>query len=514
MLIDGLEEKLLIYSESLDKFATMNPETQIYLSEATNEKPVLVEAPPPSDEVTSSNMAIPDSSPKEIEQEESLVSDTPFENICVPSPAFEVLVDNPVVDDVPSSPSECEDNEIKDPSFEFNLYEHTDDEDDDVEVEEEVVPPNSRKKEKTKKTPSSKNKPRTNKISRLASPWKQTTTSKKQRSSGKAARTKKWQSFTNLQATSTTTSGLIPSFNSYQMNPSARQHHFTNRKSQSFSDSSQSMSSHYNCQARGFGPMSLKNSSKISRIGNSTSFVGRLAGSGNASTLSFMSDGPYYNRTSLDATPSKSFSSYGSDGFGDDLTEGDVYDECAGADGYAEAEEDECDQTCEYENYDRGEYDDDIDQSREEQEEAYDEFSNDVVILDKDGEESYATCDGQEVVQEVVSNDREGYEEDYKTYRGSHDDNYYQDNYIEDDAAVECLQEEDVEAPEENYDYRDDYEAGDEVEYQEGYHDYDKSLDITEGHQDDLEHFYQEAKEEFHGQQTPEDDCFVVEVIE
>ena len=56
-------------------------------------------------------MAITDASPKEIEAEESSFPDTPCENIpelCVPSPACEVLVDNPVVDDVPSSPSECE----------------------------------------------------------------------------------------------------------------------------------------------------------------------------------------------------------------------------------------------------------------------------------------------------------------------------------------------------------------------------------------------------------------------
>ena len=32
------------------------------------------------------------------------------------------------------------DNEIKDPSFEFNLYEQTDDDDDDIEVEEDVPP--------------------------------------------------------------------------------------------------------------------------------------------------------------------------------------------------------------------------------------------------------------------------------------------------------------------------------------------------------------------------------------
>lgn len=271
------------------------------------------------------------------------------------------------------------------------------------------------------------------------------------------------------------------------------------------------MSSHYNCHARGFGPTSVKNGSNILRIGNSTSFVGRLAGSGNASTSSFMSVGPYYDGTSLDATPSKSFSSYGSNGFGDDLMESEVYDECIGADGYADGEEDE---TCE--NYDPGEYDNNIDQSREEQEEAYDEFSNDLVILDKDGEESYAfrgeqDAEDQEVVHDV-SSDGERYEDDYKAYQDSHDNDYYHNDYEDDDTAVDPPQEE---AHEENYDYGEDYEAGEDAEYQEGYHDYDKSVDATkEGHQEDLDHFYQEVKEEFHGQQTPEDDCFVVEVIE
>ena len=236
---------------------------------------------------------------------------------------------------------------------------------------------------------------------------------------------------------------------------------------------------------------------------------------------------------SLSATPSKSFSSYGSDGFVDDPTEGEFYDEYEEADAYADGEDDDWawedyDETCEYEDYDPGEYDEnnDIDQDQDGQEEAYDEsneFGNDVVILDKDDdvEESYTTHNGEDVenqeVVHVINSDGERYEDDYKAYKyeDSHDENYYCDNYVDDDTIVDHQHDEEVDPRgESNYNCGEDYDAGDDDEYQEGCHDCDKSLDVAKEHyQEDLDHFYGD-KEEFQDRQTPEDDCFVVEVIE